>query len=1060
MRYPLIYAFSTVGILKHYNQDYLIHEQRTDFTGANGVGKSIIADLFQLIFINDRQLFQFGTEGYKKDARQIHKLPHKCNEAYAFLTIEVDAGKFICIGVCIPNTTNRAIKPFIITADPDPRRQMIERAFGRHQLPVATQFINAKNQISAVDELGRHFRDKFGLYFEHFSNTDQKDEHFARLYDQELLPIDLSIPSSKKAFAKIIQSFSRARSGGDKSEELKDFLFDGVEKDLEQSFDHHKNEINKILQQYGDLLLYVEDLESKQHQLTELSRLEELCETARKAYLLTNCGHSLNTSNKAQAAFESKVAEHKIMMEKADLLVAQLPRLKGLETGYQTLFDHCQLRLETMSDCQEKVEVIKTLNKRIKDLTFDNLPAIAETLTGAHPIDDYEDQELLKRLWIFIPVYQDYGSVTAIEEKIEKQKKLIQDRKEFLEDAIKYHGLVKRLFSSSGEDTLIARVLQSDKTISPAQEAVLFYFLKSYWGKPVGNTYPYYAEGFDFFNADQIAIDDDSSGYWLRLGDLHIAIPLLQHEPVLGDPALRSKAVSDLLAQQDELLDKATQELLQLQFFEKGKDFDSELAPMLANMDKRLYDYAILKDLEITAQLILQLDGKTECLMTERDGLQTQLLVQLKLAGIAADSDINILIATGKDNLVVWKQRAASFQKRVIEDVTQERTIRETSLPNLAALKEEKQTHANRALVNYLTDRTFLEGKYPELIIQIIPEASEEEVSRLRKEYSDAAIAYQGCFRSACEQFSETRKGANSEIAAELKGERFSFPLLERILLGKIRYLELITEELRTANESRHKMIKSIHETMLKIFIKTKTKFEEYRTQIRDLNLFFGGKTISNRYLFQVAFLPNAEIPIDWINQLQSKSQVLYGRDELPIGQPVENFIEDFFKVASGYKKRIAFRDLLDPRTYFTLDAGLFDENGKQISGSTGETYSAKVLLGIGRLSKVQSQNRRGIRFIILEETANLDKTNFNNFPAIADEFGYQIITMTPKPFGADATAGWYLHHLLPGKQDPDRNYPVPASYFKTNTGKEDLVSYLKERTNELDRTKSTAGDL
>ena len=51
IEYPRIFSLSTVGVRKHYNQDYLLHQVRTDFTGNNGIGKSLIADLFQLIFI-------------------------------------------------------------------------------------------------------------------------------------------------------------------------------------------------------------------------------------------------------------------------------------------------------------------------------------------------------------------------------------------------------------------------------------------------------------------------------------------------------------------------------------------------------------------------------------------------------------------------------------------------------------------------------------------------------------------------------------------------------------------------------------------------------------------------------------------------------------------------------------------------------------------------------------------------------------------------------------------------------------------------------------------------
>lgn len=1045
MKYPLIYALSTVGILKHYNQDYLIHDQRTDFTGANGVGKSIIADLFQLIFVNDRQLFQFGTEGYKKDGRQIHKLPHKCRDAYTFLTIEIEADKFICIGVCIPNTTNRPLKPFLITADPDHLRPMVDRTFSRHQLPLAAHFINENRQISVIEELSRRFRDSHGLYFEHYSTVDQKDEHYARLYDQQLLPINLSIPSSKKSFAKIIQSFSRARSGGDRSEELKDFLFDGVEKELEQTFDNHKSEIDKLLRDYDDLQDFITDLETKQLQLQELNKLADEQIFAQKKHLTGNCGFSLHASNRAKTAFDAKVEEYNKMVQDAGVLTVQLPRLRSLAKGYEILHAGCQSRLSVLADCEEKIGAIKALDKRISDLTLEHLPNIVEIFDGKYLIDNYEDREIVKRCTVFTPLYQQYGSIAAIDTQTELQKQLIQDRKTTLQDRITYCNLVIKLFSGAREDTLIARILHSDESISRAQEAVLFHFLETRWGKPATGKFSYYADGFNFFQEEQISPDESSGGYWLHLDDLNVLIPDLQHEPVLGNPALRSKAIKELVGQQECQIAEAQKELIQLQYFEKGQAFDSKVANLLEKLDERLYDYAIATELAVTSQLILQLDGKTEDLQRKKNELQISLNAILKQAGIDPHSDLDALSKRESVNLNCWSTRAEQYRLQVAGDERAEKVMLNTSLPALKQQTDDRKTVADRSMVAYLADLMVLEKEHPELVTEELPEIKEDELRVLKQQFDDATRTYQSFYLAACERFRETAEGNNLEIAAELADRRFNFPLLERILLGgKIRFRDQIAEELRTSNRSRHKLVQSIHETMLKIFIKTKTKYEEYRTQIRELNLFFKNKTISNKYFFQVEFLPSADIPIEWINQLQSQSQQLYRPGELPLGESVEVFVEDFFKAAVGYKKKIAFRDLLDPRTYFTLDAGLSDEQGKEISGSTGETYSAKVLLGIGRLSKVQSQNRPGIRFIILEETANLDKTNFNNFPAIADEFGYQIITMTPKPFGADATAGWYLHNLLAGKQDPDINYPMPASYFKTNTGKENLLSYLK----------------
>ena len=140
---------------------------------------------------------------------------------------------------------------------------------------------------------------------------------------------------------------------------------------------------------------------------------------------------------------------------------------------------------------------------------------------------------------------------------------------------------------------------------------------------------------------------------------------------------------------------------------------------------------------------------------------------------------------------------------------------------------------------------------------------------------------------------------------------------------------------------------------------------------------------------------------------------------------------------------------MLDPKTYFELRTKFTDEfDNEKSGGSTGESYAAIVLLGIGRLSVVLNADLPGLRFLILEEVSNLDNLNFSTFPNIAEEFGYQILTMTPRPFGSDTEQGWYLHHLIEGAGDKNINYPIPNSYFKTNEGREDLETYLKAQSN------------
>ena len=92
----------------------------------------------------------------------------------------------------------------------------------------------------------------------------------------------------------------------------------------------------------------------------------------------------------------------------------------------------------------------------------------------------------------------------------------------------------------------------------------------------------------------------------------------------------------------------------------------------------------------------------------------------------------------------------------------------------------------------------------------------------------------------------------------------------------------------------------------------------------------------------------------------------------------------------------------------------------------------------------MQKDDNKGVKFLILEEVSNMDKGNFNTFPNIAKEFGYQMLTMTPEPYGSSENEGWYLHHLIEGYEDSNINHSPPSSYFKTNENRKDLIDYIE----------------
>jgi hypothetical protein len=117
--YPRIYSLSTLGLIHHQEFDYNFHPFRTDFIGESGVGKSMIADLLQLIFVGS-DAFESATKatGERKPSGMVLEeggRGRSNSTGYAFLNIETGPQEYLVIGTCI-ETGNRNTHCFIIQA--------------------------------------------------------------------------------------------------------------------------------------------------------------------------------------------------------------------------------------------------------------------------------------------------------------------------------------------------------------------------------------------------------------------------------------------------------------------------------------------------------------------------------------------------------------------------------------------------------------------------------------------------------------------------------------------------------------------------------------------------------------------------------------------------------------------------------------------------------------------------------------------------------------------------------------------------------------------------------
>jgi len=323
-------------------------------------------------------------------------------------------------------------------------------------------------------------------------------------------------------------------------------------------------------------------------------------------------------------------------------------------------------------------------------------------------------------------------------------------------------------------------------------------------------------------------------------------------------------------------------------------------------------------------------------------------------------------------------------------------------------------------------------------IVELAKTRFEEQQQIYWQEYTAVANAFD-------ESKSEKK---NPELYDSEGKSKYNYQTLENVLCGKIGLSGLssklgeLNEQLKTFGELQMKILTDV-------FGLVEKQYKDFEKTIIQLNFFFKEQKVNDIYQFKVEFEPRKDINIDWIEKMKEKGKVhRYGADLFTLHEnmpSVENTPENLIKnIAKQFYSRVSAdtSQLLNPKFYFTLKVSMEDEVGKKNIGSGGQTYTALALLCIGRLSIVQKDNRQGVKFIIIEELSNIDDTNFSIFPEIARQFGYQLITMTPKPFGSYTNDEWYLHMLVKGKENKDENY-IPMSWFKTKSTKKKLNTYI-----------------
>ncbi len=1061
---PLMHSLSTVGVVKHYNQDYLLHHTRTDFTGDNGIGKSLIADLLQILFIADSKKITFGTESVKKLDRQIFTIPYKTNDAYFFINIEVEPKQYITIGVNIPNTSSSPIKMFRVlnnyySQEIEQRKSLTERKkLTRHLIPEEKllyhkDFLitkNDKTEIPKITDLVSHLRDSKELFLSYFSTKTEKKELYQFLFDKNILPLNLSRDNHLTAFAKVLQAFSKANTlNTDKDYSLKSFLFDDKKGEIETEYKRNKKRLDDLVLRHSKLKKLTDDLKKKRLFLEDLKQKEEAYIKAEKLAFKREYYVKEKEYQEETIRWNTDAEKHDSLQKKITTLKVKLPKLKNEEKKAKDKSKNYSKSLQELSNYKDQYSTYAKKKTEIDRLEACQLPDVSKETNTFFDFKNQSIDSIIVTIETLKSILIKYGSIEGVEKQYKKQSKELDRLKVNLKLEQSKLEQMLQLINYKSEGTLASQIVKKKKGLSKAQETILLQlFFKVKWQKPANVTSNLvYTDSLDLLDESNIIEDKENRGYWVKVGSLNYFTSYSKEKQIFKDINNLKNAFNEKEQEISKVLKILKNRINEIENLEIDNIL-RHLPNINFTWDKGIPDKRKVDDYKIAVSLVKNLSVFKANLNIELKALKANLNILKSKISVEFSNDkivetIKLFSAKQDDLMTVYTNAIKS-----LKDVEGEVKLNEGLLLELN-FDADKISKDKENLKNEIDKfKKEKEKIYPTLLSSY----NKKEVAlinsqEVKSDCSYKKSLYQLRYEDVLKDFPATND--EIEIKEQIENKTFHFKQLERKLLGNtIVETKNIEQALNSANEEKRKMSSTLREIMLKIFQKTQDEFENYKSVITRLNLFFKNKLISEKYYFQIRFDFNTNFSIQWINDLQSNAQTAGETGELFESESVEQFAEDFFKNVSGYRKGISFSDLLDPKTYFTLKTEFKDEDGNESPGSTGESYTARVLLGIGRLSITSKEKRDGLRFLILEEVASLDPSNFNTFPELAEQFGYQIITMTPKPFGSNSDDGWYLHQLIQGKTNKYINHPVPNSSFKTNYSNEQLLAYLERNKN------------
>ncbi|WP_288445453.1 hypothetical protein [uncultured Chryseobacterium sp.] len=1102
--YPYIHSLSTIGLIHHYNNDYIFNRFRTDFTGDSGTGKSMIADLLQLIFVGS-YYFEAATESIEEKRKPSGMVLNDKSrglggKGYAFLNIAVDKDEYLILGMYLESSTNTT-RSFIVHQGYDMENPTsISKPF-YHQ-----EFLK-EQKILPIEDLKGYLKNK-NLNIE----VLQTSNYHKFLFDNEIIPFDLADnPEKLKTFALIIRSFSRGKGFKFDNESLQNFLFgQDREKEIKTSYDKGVESIKSTINDSLDYQKQIKQLTEKKEAIFNLIQLEEDKLASLQKYLeagymsemvkrKTNI--TLLEENRKQL---SKVIVENLILKQFDLEKQQSDisaEIIAIREAKEVVSKEKELREENKI-IEQKHFHLNYLKKEID--TIDRLlPAFDNSIERIKTYYSQQQQntEYKKQIHKFLQKVKDLDIKEKLVKFIQESDKVknINEQIDELKNELKQNEALLKFSNVNDEKSLANWAINRKKAFDKYEESVLIklqYLVVTHPENTELKYLPFPDTFFDKIQKENDDENDDKNGFWLDVGGILEYIPFTDKQVLKEDnPEHKKNYFTKKYASAQKQIEFLNSEI---QFLEKLNSI-SGLSENLELYSKhtQIEEFKIIEELNIREQkfqeILSQYKDKEEIIknyyLSEKEWKESNKKVEeieVKTKVIKNINDIDSYLSSKSKKIKEIEQeltviinnksryaKAFNLEGTIADDIVLDlkNDISSSSLANVTGTKSSLKAHLR-------TERKEIKNKFRNSRHRLKKVLLDFEINNFQ--IPDNEIHYTEeeieSLELSCNKLNDKyRMDINTIINNYFEGsDKYKYEgeedwrKIAKALLPGVFNTPIITKE-QFSTEVEEKLNKIIEQNsvigdrkvqmLIDVFNKVESTFSTFSNEIDNLRKFFNeqDKRITGGYKIILKFDPSKDFPIHWIREFKKQMRQESTNRTGGLFAIVDNeidfkeIIQKCFKQCGGKKVDPKISDLLNPKSYFQLTFSLQNETNKN-SGSTGQVYSAIALLCIARISLIdQTKNNKpnkGIRFMPVDEAEGLG-SNYEMLSNIAKNEDYQIISMSINPVGEFEEGNHFIYMLNEPEDENLKINGVPFAQFTEEGIDENIHNYFLESNDE-----------